>query len=510
MNENIMKMDNHSKLKSDALIELAQTLCHQNNFEEILRLVSQKSAHLLDAEVASIIMINPRTHQTLKTIFSEGKTEDDHAYHLFHTSISGWVLKNNVSFISQNIQSDSRFDKSVFQGIAVKSVLCTPLRCEDQIIGMLLVLNQTDGTEFKNDDLHYLEKLSGIVSPFLRNVQKIERYFSPQIPKDTLLKKYEVLGLLGKCQKFIELLQATEAAARCDVRVLLEGRSGTGKELIARAIHSCSERNAHQFIAVDCGAIPDHLMESELFGHVKGAFTGASTARLGLFEGANNGTLFMDEITNLPMDLQAKLLRVLQEGEIRPLGSNTTRKVNVRVITAASIPLRELVHQKQFREDLFYRLLVYPIHVPSLEERQEDIPLLAEHFLQIFSKQQNKMAKRFDAELIQFIKHHGWTGNIRELENFVERIVTLAPQDSQQINIGLLSREFHSELNQLKQNKNNLQTNKPLNDSLTEYEKDLIRQALIHHHWNQTSTASTLGIPESTLRYKMQKYKIKK
>jgi transcriptional regulator with GAF, ATPase, and Fis domain len=503
-------MDNQSKLKFDTLIELAQTLCHQNNFDEILRLITQKAINLLDAQVALIMMINPRTHQTIKTVFSEGKKADERPYHSLHTSISGWVLKNRVSFISKDIKSDSRFRQSVFKNITVKSVLCTPLCCEDTIIGMILLLNKTDAKEFKDSDLSYLEKLSSIVSPFLRNAQKIEHYFTPQIPKDAIFKKYEALGLLGKCKTFIELLQAVEAASRCDVRVLLEGKSGTGKELVARAIHTFSERSAHKFIAVDCGAIPENLMESELFGHIKGAFTGSITARTGLFEEANNGTLFMDEITNLPMDLQAKLLRVLQEGEIRPLGSNSTRKINVRVITAASIPLKELVHKKQFREDLFYRLLVYPIHVPSLEERQEDIPLLANHFLQKFSKEQNKKAERFHEEIIHFIRHHDWTGNIRELENFVERIVTLTPQNSKQINIDLLPHEFRTELSQYKKHKNKLQANKTLNESVADFEKELIRQALIRHLWNQISTANSLGIPESTLRYKMQKYKIKK
>jgi Nif-specific regulatory protein len=505
-----MKTNNHSIIKSDALIELAQTLCYQNNFDEILRLITQKAANLLNAQIALIMMINPRTHQTLKTVFSEGKKADERPYHSLHTSISGWVLKNRMSLISKDIKSDSRFRQSVFKNITVKSVLCTPLYCEDQIIGMLLLLNKTDGDEFIKADLSYLEKLSSIVSPFLRNVQKIERYFTPQIPTNTILKKYKEMGLLGKCKTFIELLEAIEAAARCDVRVLLEGRSGTGKELVARAIHAFSERSTYNFIAVDCGAIPEHLMESELFGHVKGAFTGASTARTGLFEEANNGTLFMDEITNLPPDLQVKLLRVLQEGEIRPLGSNSTRKVNVRVITAASIPLRELVHKKQFREDLYYRLMVYPIHVPALDERQEDIPLLANHFLQKFSKEQKKKAKRFHEEIIHFINHHDWTGNIRELENFVERMVTVIPQNNREIDIDLLPQEFRTELSQLKKFKSKLQTNKSLNESIADFEKELIRQALIQHQWNQTSTASSLGIPESTLRYKMQKYQIKK
>ena len=294
------------------------------------------------------------------------------------------------------------------------------------------------------------------------------------------------------------------------MRVLLEGKSGTGKELIARAIHNCSERNMHKFIAVDCGAIPQHLIESELFGHVKGAFTGAATSRKGLFEETNNGTLFMDEIANLPIALQVKLLRVLQEGEIRPLGSNMSRKVDVRIITATSIPLKELVEKNKFRQDLFYRLLVFPIHIPSLEEREEDIPILAKHFIKQFSTQQNKQADSFDEAVIELIKHHSWTGNIRELENFVERMVTLTSKNQTQIDVGLLPPEFRDELKSLVKNKKKVQETKSLAEILNTQEKKIIHQTLVNHRWNQSSAANALGIDESTLRYKMKKFGIKR
>jgi len=168
------------------------------------------------------------------------------------------------------------------------------------------------------------------------------------------------------------------------VRILLEGENGTGKELVAHAVHQLSSRSEKKFVGIDCGAIQPNLVESELFGHVKGAFTGATMDRMGLFEEANGGTLFMDEINNLPVEMQSKLLRVLQDEEIRPVGSNQIRKINVRIITASSSSLKKLVNENKFREDLYYRLNVYPIYVPMLKERIEDIPLLAEHFLKKF------------------------------------------------------------------------------------------------------------------------------
>jgi Nif-specific regulatory protein len=499
-----------NNLKLESLIELVSILEQQSNFEEVLRLVTQKASSMMKAEVVLIMMINPQTHQTVKTVYKEGQEIDNRPYHFVHTNISGWVIDNNCAFMTEDIKADPRFRKNLFKDIPLKSVMCAPLRTEGVIIGTLLLLNKGDGYTFNKADLSYLEKFVTIVSPFLRNVQKIQQYFVSSLPKAALLKKYEAFGLLGRSKKFIDLLQAIEAAARCDVRVLLEGQSGTGKELIAKAIHQCSSRTQHKYVAIDCGAIPANLIESELFGHVKGAFTGATSARKGLLEEANGGTLFMDEITNLPMELQAKLLRVLQEGEVRPLGSNVTRKVDVRIISASSISLRNLVESQQFREDLFYRLHVYPVSVPSLDERQEDIPLLANYFIKKFAQQQQKQAEMFHEEVLDFIKQHKWSGNIRELENFVERMVTLAPQDTKVLNSGILPAEFRSELQKLKKIREMGKITKSLAESLAEYEEKLIRQALIENDWNQSKAARALGISEQTIRYKMGKLGIVK
>lgn len=499
-----------SHYKTDTLIDLARNLCLQNEFEDILRITSQTLSGLVKAEKTLIMMINPQTLETLKTIFRDGETTEDDDYHVLHVSISGWVIKHKEALISEDIRSDPRFRKGVFADVKIKSVLCIPLRCESVLFGTISVFRDNHTNSFTADDLNHMEQAAVVVSPFLRNVQKIENYFQPQIPKETILLKYREHGLLGKSQRFIDLLRTIDAAAKSDTRVLLQGKSGTGKELVAKAIHNFSKRNTQKFIAIDCGAVPEHLIESELFGHVKGAFTGASGSRTGLFEEANKGTLFMDEISNLPLELQAKLLRVLQEGEIRPLGSNTTRKIDVRIISASSESLRGLVDQHQFREDLFYRLMVYPVNMPMLEERREDIPLLANHFLKQFAKEQNKKATSFHEEIIDFMKHHPWTGNIRELENFIERMVTLTPQNSKRINSDLLPSEYRTELKNLRISKKQDEKRKPLIEIVSDQEKQLLKQTLIDHQWNQSAAAKVLGIHESTLRYKIQKYNIKR
>jgi transcriptional regulator with GAF, ATPase, and Fis domain len=493
--------------KLESLIELAQVLGRQSDFEEVLRLVVEKASGLVNADSALIMMINPNTRNTVKTIYAK-RNVDDEQIHFVHINICGWVTLKNTSLLSQDIKSDSRFRKKLFDKIYIKYAICVPFKVENIIIGTLLLLNNETSYSFTENDLSLMEKFSSIVSPFLHSTQTIAQYFISPLPKQILLSKYAMLGLLGKSKKFIELLQAIEAAARCDVRVLLEGQSGTGKELIARAIHNLSSRNQNKFVAIDCGAIQPNLVESELFGHIKGAFTGATTDRKGLLEEANGGTLFMDEINNLPVDMQSKLLRVLQDEEIRPVGSNRIRKVNVRVITASSCSLQKLVVEKNFREDLYYRLNVYPIFVPSLKERVEDIPLLADHFLKRFSFEQKKQIEGIHEEVLDFVKQRQWTGNIRELENFIERLVTLTSRKQKIIDRNILPPEILKELNKIKKTSENIPITKSLSESLLDYEEQLIRTTLTNCNWNQSKAARILNISEHTMRYKMTKLKI--
>lgn len=492
------------------VIDLAEILVYQSDFQEILRLITTTATGLLNANTVLVMMINPMTHATIQTLFRDHEEGDESSFNFLHTYLSGWVIDHNSGFCSEDINEDPRFRKDLPGYHKVRSAMCVPLRVEGIIIGTILVLNNRTGFIYSHEDLFFLQKFSAIVSPFLRNVQKIEDYFIPHLPEDALINKYNACGLFGKSKPFLELLRSVDSAANCDARVLLQGRSGTGKELIARAIHNFSKRNNQKFITIDCGAIPENLIESELFGHTRGAFTGAAGSRTGLFEEANNGTLFLDEISNLPIELQSKLLRVLQEGEIRPLGSNLTRKVNVRIISASSISLKDAVGQKKFREDLFYRLMVYPVYIPLLEERQDDIPLLANHFLKHFVREQQKKAEKFHEEIIDLMKYHQWTGNIRELENFIERLVTLTPADRRQIDKSILPREFHGELKNIYRNRKEPETTPLLHETLAAIETEILKRSLLKNNWNQSLSARELGIDESTLRYKISKYGIRR
>jgi transcriptional regulator with GAF, ATPase, and Fis domain len=497
-----MKLTEH---KWEQLVDLAGVLHHQNDFREILRLVAQQAVSLLHAETALILMVNPRTQDTIKTVMREGQVVDDRRFKLLQNQISGWLMLHRQPLLSQDIKNDHRLSSVNWDDVPVKTVIGVPLQIENTSIGTLILLNKTAGEEFEEGDLVYLEKLAVIVAPYLRNVQKISEYFNAPLPEAALVARYEQAGLIGKSPRFIELLRAIEAAARCDVRVLLEGQTGTGKELAARAIHRFSSRHAQPFIAIDCGAIPASLIESELFGHLKGAFTGATHDRKGLLAEANQGTLFMDEIANLPMEVQAKFMRFLQEGEIRPVGSNKTQKVDVRIISAGSQPLQKLIEAKQFREDLFYRLHVYPIHVPSLNERSADIPLLAGSFLKKFSKQQQKHGEHFSRNILQFMQQRQWTGNIRELENFVERLVTLAPPEAVVVDEDVLPPDLKKQFKRIKSAAEDAHVSNSLVDSLALYEQKLIRSVLQENDWNQSKAARALKVSVQNLRYRMKK-----
>jgi len=490
--------------KLASLIDLAHILGRQNDYEEVLRLVAEKASALVRADAAFVMLINPKTRETVKTVYAE-RNADDEQSRFVHANISGWVILNNASFFSPDIQSDTRFRKKLFDRVRAKSAICVPLTVENIIIGTLLLLNADVKGPFAEQDLSLIESLSAIAAPFLHRIQDIGQYFTAPLPKRALLNKYAALGLLGKSERFLELLTAIDAAARCDVTTLLEGESGTGKELVARALHTLGRRSHNCFVAIDCGAIQPHLVESELFGHIRGAFTGAVGDRKGLLEEANGGTLFMDEINNLPFEMQSKLLRVLQDREIRPVGSNVTRKVDVRIISASSSSLRKLVAEKSFREDLYYRLNVYPIFVPSLDERSEDIPVLADHFLRRCSREQEKEIQGFHEEVLDFMKQRRWTGNVRELSNVVERLVTLVSSKKTIIDRKTLPPELQKELKKGKRIHEGTPPTKSLGDSMADYEEQLIRKVLESCNWNQSSAARALRLSEHTMRYKMKK-----
>src|SRR3984885_8514443 len=308
------------------------------------------------------------------------------------------------------------------------------------------------------------------------------------------------LDLVGSSPKFRALLQDVERVAPVDSAVLIQGETGTGKEVIARAIHEASPRRNHRFVALNCAAIPSPLLESELFGHERGAFTGALAQTKGRFQMADGGTLFLDEIGDLPLELQPKLLRALQEQEFERLGSRQTIRVNVRVVAATNQNLAQLVAAKQFRADLYYRLDVIPICLPPLRERVEDIPLLVEHFVRKYSARFKRPIDLIPDEVMEALKTHDWPGNIRELPNFIERALVFSPESVLRLPLADLKRMTK-------------QPSTGVSRTLADAEREHILGVLKETDGKiggQSGAATRLGLPRTTLVYRMGKLGIEK
>lgn len=315
--------------------------------------------------------------------------------------------------------------------------------------------------------------------------------------------------IIGRSKPMLNLFEMIEKVAESNATVLIQGESGTGKELAARAIHELSGRNSKNFVPINCAAIPDDLLESELFGHVKGSFTGAYANRIGRFEMADKGTLFLDEIGDMKAALQVKLLRVLQTREFEPVGSTKSQKVDVRIIAATNKNLEEMVASKDFREDLYYRLSVIPIHIPALRERREDIPLLIHNFLTIFNANQRYSVKGFSREALDILCNYDWPGNVRELENLVERLVIL--KNSGFITPDDLPEKYHSgspariPAPALPEAEEFPHEGICLNSAVDLFENRLILQALARTGGNKKEAAALLNLKRTTLIEKLKK-----
>ena len=415
-----------------------------------------------------------------------------------------------------------------------RSLITVPLRsCEESTNGVLQLANRRDPETGKITGFD--STMEGIIRAFAsqaavaidnvklldqkrRLIEVLDNANRDLREENEALRKRVTVGLehpsiIGESPAMRRLFDLIAKIADSDVTVLIRGETGTGKELIARTIHQNSRRRTREIVTQNCAAVPEGLLESELFGYRKGAFTGAATDKKGLFEQAHGGTLFLDEIGDLSIELQAKLLRVLQEGEIRPLGAVETRRVNVRVLAATHQDLETLVANGGFREDLYYRLMVFPIEVPPLRERAEDMPALIDAFIRRYSKRYDRRISGVAPESLRLLLGHDYPGNVRELQNQVERAVLLAEPGGPLLpeHFPLLSKArigdgsptliVDEQLGPL---------GGGLKDTVRRFEARLIEEHLRANNWNQTRTAELLGVPRRTLVEKIGKYHIER
>lgn len=421
------------------------------------------------------------------------------------------AIDERRSLLIMNTQMDSTVSMSI-KIIGANSILCAPLLSPQRTLGILQIESRSNTYEFSKTDLDLFTGVASQVALLIYNAELLDdlkmakeriEYENKNLKKQQKVHS-SLSDIVGASAKIKETLEYVRKVSKSPYSVLITGESGTGKELIAKAIHYASARADLPFVVLNCAAIPQDLLESELFGYEKGAFTGALQTKQGLFEVADKGTIFLDEIGEMPAHTQAKLLRVLQEKELQRLGGTRIVKIDVRILAATNKDLKAAIASGEFREDLFYRLNVVPVHVPPLRERKEDIPLLIAHFLASSCADVGKRIKGFTAEAMTSFINYTWPGNVRELRNVIERIVTLAPGDSV-IGVEMLPNEVCNRSAVRLQKYKSAGT---LYEAQKQLEIEMITDALKSAEGNKSKAATLLGISRKVLYEKIENYKI--
>ena len=484
-----------------ALVDASAIINATLEFSAVLQAIAHTAAAVLRCEASSVLMLDKRRN---KLIFHAAVGDRGQALIGEEFDANLGVAGKVIQMAKGVIVGDVRENKDFFRGIDAKSsfetktLLAAPLVYKNDVIGVVEVLNKLGGAPFGDDDLALLQIFANLAANAANNATKHENLVRENRGLRETLKSQGTI--IGNSAALRQVMDMVSRVASSNATVLLLGETGTGKEVTARQIHVNSPRSDKPFIAINCAALPETLLESELFGHEKGSFTGAHAQKMGRFEMADQGTLFLDEIGDISLSTQVKLLRVLQEKEFVRVGGTKTISTDVRIVAATNRDLRKAMETGAFREDLFYRLNVFPINIPPLRQRREDIPLLVDHFIGVAATQLGCPRPRVSDEATALLASYNWPGNIRELQNVVERSVLLS--DGVSLERSHLPREIIGEQPLVQADKTE--------SSLWGYEKAMIVKALSENGWNVSKAARVLGISRDNLRYRVKKYQIER
>ena len=470
-----------------------------SNYADLNSLLTQildSATQLCGGDACSLLLVNKETQELHFEIALGGSGSDVKRFTVkMGEGIAGWVAVHNRSIIANDVESDDRHRHDISQktNYPSKTMLAVPMRVKDECLGVIEVINKKDGKPFTQEDLEWLEIFATQAGIAVVNARSIEK------ARDKIEQLHEQIGsdieqhkLIAKSPVILEKLEIIGRVAKTDSSVLLLGESGVGKEIFAEQIHLNSPRCKRPFVRVNCAAIPEGLLESELFGHVKGAFTNAISSRHGRFELADGGTIFLDEIAELPLALQSKLLRVIQEKTFEKVGSDTTITVDVRILAATNRDIEKQVETGEFRRDLYYRLNVLPIYIPPLRTRSEDILGLADLFLKKSMIKSQNHYEGFSNEAIDTMLAYSWPGNVRELQNCIERACIIGKGKWIEAEDLFLKPSSTSRVIPEGRNRN-------LKNAENIFRARFIKQVLEENNWNQTETARILDIQRTYL-----------
>ena len=503
MGKNISK---EFELLSDVAIALSES----RNFKSTLETILKSLDTHLKLQRGIITLLDPET-ETINIKLAHGLSHESQKLGSYRIGegITGMVVQTGQEVLVPDIDKDPRFlgktgARRTEDGNR-RAFYCIPVKVGGITIGTLSV----DRVAAPTDNVSETVRLLNIIATMIALAFSIEKRFENQHRglideneslRNQLQTRFKISNLIGTSNAMQEVYRLINQVAKSNATVLIRGESGTGKDLAAHAIHYNSLRSDHPFVKVNCTALPETLLESELFGHEKGAFTGATERKIGRFERANGGTIFLDEIGDFSLNLQVKLLRAIQFKEFERIGGTETIKTDVRIVVATNKNLEDEIKKGTFREDFYYRINVFPIFLPPLRERKDDIMLLADHFLEKYVHENSKNIRTISTPAIDMLTSYHWPGNIRELENCIERAVLMCDED-------VIRSEHLPPSLQLAMKKNGTQS-RMLPDVIENLERELIIEALKKTHGQQRSAANNLGLTERMLGYKLKKYGI--
>ena len=517
---------------------------HVPNFAETCKAILDAVMDEIDAENCSVMLKDPVSGE-LSVLASRGKNDEENGYspdpssrvnrQKLREGIAGWVLKEGQAVLIYDAKEEPRFIKADGLNNNVRSLICFPVREKDQVVGVFNLSHSKKGAFDEGDKLAlaYISNQVGAAltsARFFMKLQDMDRIkqgfgndsaptkaeMTPPSQSSTFVEVGEIMErergiFIYTSEKMHQIKEMIDQVANTDVTVLIQGESGVGKEVVARSIHLNSLRRDKPFVKVNCAALPPDLLESELFGYEKGAFTGAYRQKPGKFELANEGTIFLDEISEMSPALQAKLLQVLQDREFSRLGGKKDIRVDVRVLVATNKNIEEGVNSGQFREDLYYRLNVVNITIPPLRDRKEEIPIFVEYFLDKFGKKYHKKAHPLSDQMMKVFLEHQWFGNVRELENVVQRIIVLGNENVIIDELFSAGKKEAAQAPDVSNSQKKWPSLKEVHrDAIVKAESDVIRKALEMTNWNRKKAAGLLNISYKALLYKIKECGIDK